>query len=166
MKYASQAIVASLVMLMSTSALVPAMAQDDDLAKALTEGDISLDVRYRYETVEQDGFANDATASTLRTKLGYKTGSFYGFAGLVEIENVAEIGNDDDYNSTTNGNGAYPVVADPSGTEINQAALFYTGFDNTTLIGGRQKIQFDNQRFVGAVGFRQNDQTFDGVTVK
>lgn len=166
MKYASQTIMASLVVLMSTSALVPAVAQDEDLAKALTEGDVTLDVRYRYETVEQGGFANDATASTLRTKLAYKTGKFYGFAGLVEIENVAEIGDDDEYNSTTNGNGAYPIVADPSGTEINQAALFYTGFDNTTLIGGRQKIQFDNQRFVGAVGFRQNDQTFDAVTIK
>jgi len=166
MKYASQVLMTSLVILMFTSALVPAVAQDDDLAKALTEGDVSLDVRYRYETVEQGGFANGASASTLRTKLAYKTGKFYDFAGLVEIENVAGIGNDDEYNSTTNGNGAFPVVADPRGTEINQAALFYTGFDNTTLIGGRQKIQLDNQRFVGAVGFRQNDQTFDGVTIK
>lgn len=166
MKHVSRTILASLVALMSTSALVSARAQADDLAKALTEGDVSLDVRYRYEAVDQDGFSQDASASTLRTKLAYKTGIFYGFAGLVEIENVAEIGSDDDYNSTTNGNGAYPIVADPSGTEINQAALFYTGFDGTTLIGGRQKIVLDNQRFVGAVGFRQNDQTFDAVTLK
>src|SRR3546814_9338854 len=66
------------------------------------------------------------------------------------------------YNSTTIGNTAFPVVADPDATELNQAYVSYAdaGFKATA---GRQRLIFDNHRFIGNVGWRQNEQTFDAL---
>ena len=127
---------------------------------AVKGGDVYLDFRYRYEGVDQDGISKDAAASTLRSRLGLSTGSYHGFTGLVEFDNVSVVG-PDDYNSTENGKTQYPVVADPKGTEVNQAYLKYT-MDTANGIYGRQRINYSNQRFVGGVAWRQNEQSFDG----
>ncbi len=123
-----------------------------------------IDLRYRFENVDQEGFSKDANASTLRTKLGYKTGSYHNFSALLEFENVTVIGNDH-YNDTINGKTTLPTVADPESTEVNQAYLAYTGLPDTTIKLGRQDVNLDNQRFVGTVGFRQNNQTFDSAVI-
>jgi len=125
---------------------------------------IYINSRYRYENVNQDGFTKEANASTLRTKLGYKTGKFYNLSGTFEVENVAYLGHED-FNSTTNGQTTFPVVADPKSTEVNHAFLTYTGLPDTTLNVGRQPHNFDNQRFIGTVGWRQNDQTYDSAAI-
>ncbi len=127
-------------------------------------GKLTIDERYRYETVEQDALSKKARASTLRTRIGYLSPTFHWFRFGVEAENIAEIGGAD-FNNTLNGNTLRPVVADVRSTEINQAYLeFFTGTD-TQILGGRYRKNIDNQRFVGSVGWRQNDQTFDGVTI-
>ena len=70
----------------------------------------------------------------------------------------------EDYNSTTNGQTQYPVVADPADfAAINRLALINKSLERTTLTFGRQRIVHDDQRFVGNVGWRQNEQTFDGL---
>ncbi len=80
------------------------------------------------------------------------------------MDDLRSIG-DDDYNSTRNGKTDRPVVADPEATDLNQAYLQYTGFNNTSIIAGRQKIARGNERFVGPVGWRQNEQTFDSASI-
>ena len=137
----------------------------DDFMAALTGGKPSLYMRYRFESVDQEGFARRAEASTLRTQLGYLTGDFHGFGAFLQFEDVHVIGRER-YNSTANGLTQYPVVVDPKGNEINQAYLSYKGIPGTTLKYGRQVIIYDNQRFVGNVGWRQNEQTFDAFTVQ
>jgi hypothetical protein len=132
---------------------------------ALMGGKVSLDLRYRFEEVDQDGFDRDAYASTLRTRLGYQTGEWNGLSATLQAANVLVVGQYTLYNSTTNGVTNRPVVADPKYTEINQAYLQYK-YGSFAAIGGRQVINLDNQRFVGNVGWRQNDQTFDAVTLK
>jgi len=147
---------------LSILAAGPAFAADEaeTLVEAITEGKANINFRYRLENVSQDGFADDATASTLRTKLKYSTKVFKGFSGVLEFDNVTQIGSGN-YNSTVNGKGQFPVIADPKITAVNQAYIAYTGFNNTTLLAGRTALNLDNQRFVGTVGFRQNDQTWD-----
>lgn len=140
-------------------------APQDDFAKALTEGKPIFDARYRYEYVDQDGLANDAHAHTVRTRLGYETGKFYDFSALLEFENITDIGGEH-YNDTINGKTTYPTVADPEDTNINRLHISYSGVPDTNITLGRQLINLDNQRFVGAVGWRQNDQTFDAISVK
>ena len=136
----------------------------DTLPEALTAGKASLQLRYRYEGVEQEGFAEKAFASTLRTQLGYTTGDWHGLGGLLQFEDVRVIGNER-YNSSINGLTQYPGVTDPASTEINQAYLSFKGLPDTTLKYGRQVIIYDNHRFVGNVGWRQNEQTYDAFSL-
>ena len=130
------------------------------LMDALTYGTVSGEFRYRYEWVDQEKFANKAKASTLRTQLGYLTDSYQGFTAFLQFENVAMLG-PAHYNSTTNGKTTYPIVSDPTGTEVNQAFLAYEAGYDTSLKLGRQVILLDNQRWVGNAGWRQNEQSFD-----
>jgi hypothetical protein len=132
---------------------------------AMTGGKAHLEFRYRLETVDQDPFADDAVASTLRSRLNYQTGQWHGLSAFLEADNVTVLGDDDTYNSTTNGATDRPVVADPEYTEVNQAYLQLKA-DTFTGLAGRQRITLDNQRFVGNVGWRQNEQTYDALTLK
>ncbi|MFZ4763219.1 MAG: alginate export family protein [Alphaproteobacteria bacterium] len=131
---------------------------------ALLHGTPWINARYRYEYVDQAGLTKNANASTLRTKIGYKTGLWQGFQLGVEGENIVSVGLDR-YNSTTNGKKKFPIVSDPEDTGLNQLYLSYQGLPKTNITVGRQLINLDNQRFVGAVDWRQNDQTFDAATI-
>ncbi len=145
----------------------PAMAADNatNLIDAITNGQTHFDARLRYEFVSQDGIANDANATTLRSRLNYQTKRFNGFSGLVEFENVTHIfGND--FNNTINGKTTYATVADPDDTLVNRLYVDYVGLPKTAITLGRQSINLNNQRHVGAGAWRQNDQTFDALSVK
>ena len=133
----------------------------EDFSNLFTQGKPILDARYRFENVDQENALRDANAQTLRTRAGFQSGKWYGLSGLIEVDNVSRLG-DDAYNSTRNGQAEYSVVADPDGTEVNQALLRYDyQYGNAVL--GRQRINLDNQRFVGGVAWRQNEQTYDGA---
>ncbi|PCI47142.1 MAG: hypothetical protein COB49_07630 [Alphaproteobacteria bacterium] len=144
-----------------------AFAADKDvetLAEAVTGGKAYLKVRVRYEDVDQAGFSENAQAFTIQTKFGYKTATYQGFSGVIEFEDSRNLA-DEDFNNTLNGNTGFPVIADPSHTEVNQAYLSFTGIEGTKISAGRQSINLGTQRFVGTVGWRQNDQNLDTVTV-
>lgn len=135
----------------------------DAIADALTGGKIAGDINLRYESVDQDNSLKDADALTIRTLLTYTTGTVSGFTGVIGFHDVRTVVGLDDYNSTTNGKGSYSVIADPETTELDQGFIQYkTGMVTAKL--GRQVITFDNHRFVGHVGWRQDRQTFDGIT--
>lgn len=136
----------------------------DDLTTAISDGKLNINVRYRFEFVDQSGVSKDAKAHTVRTRLGYETADFYNFRLGVEVENVFGIGRQR-YNSTTNGMSSYPVVADPDNTEANQYYIANSSLPETTIKLGRQRMIMDNHRFVGTVGFRQNEQTFDSARI-
>jgi len=137
------------------------------ITEAIKDGKVTLNFRMRYEDVTQDvngGSDKDADALTLRTRLTYETASYKGFSGLIEMDDVTELGSVD-YNTAPN-DSSHPdaaTIADPEGTEVNQSWIAYT-YKNNTLKYGRQRILLDNQRFVGGVGFRQNEQTYDALT--
>ena len=133
----------------------------DDAAKMVTDGKASVDFRYRFENVDQENFNKDATANTLRSRITLATAPWGGFSALLEMDNVSDFGTDD-YNSTDNGKTQYPVIADPTGTDLNQAYFKYAG-ETMAGILGRQRINHGNQRFIGGVGWRQNEQTYDGL---
>ena len=117
-------------------------------------------LRYRHESVDDQAFVRDASADTLRLRLGYRHGLGHGLAAGLEFEGVIDAG--DRFNSTANGETSYPVVADPSSLEVNQAWLRWQGSTGGATVG-RQRLLLDNQRFVGNVGWRQNEQTYDGI---
>jgi hypothetical protein len=57
------------------------------------------------------------------------------------------------------------VVADAENYEVNRFQITNTSLPGTTITLGRQRIALDDQRFVGPVGWRQNEQTFDALRV-
>lgn len=138
--------------------------QSTSISDALKNSSTDINFRYRLEQVDQDGLDKNATASTLKTRLTWQTAKSSSFFSKIEIDNVLLIGNDN-YNSTNNGKAQYPVVADPDGTDINQAYIGYKT-DETSFTLGRQRINHNDQRFVGGVGWRQNEQTYDGVRIE
>lgn len=123
-------------------------------------GDIIVDTRLRYENVSQDGLA-DADALTLRARLGYETPAWRGFRVLGEVEAVAQLS--DDFNDTVNGATPYAVIPDPEAFELNRLQVSWSGAEGRRAVLGRQRIVLNNARFIGNVGFRQNEQTFDAL---
>ena len=134
-----------------------------ELHGALSKARPIFDTRLRFEGVDQDPMAKDAEAITWRARLGFETGKVWNTALLVEGDLLWPLTSD--YNSTTNGNTAYPVGADPETYEFNRLQLTNTSIPMTTATFGRQRIILDDHRFVGNVGWRQNEQTFDSLRV-
>jgi hypothetical protein len=134
----------------------------EDLSQAVKDSTVNINLRYRYETSEEDNLKKDAEASTLRTRLTVNTGNVSDFDAVVEIDSINTLGPDDYDDATGTGNTDYSVVADPEGLDLNQAYIRYTGFNNTVISAGRQRIIHNEHRFLGNVGWRQNEQTFDG----
>lgn len=120
---------------------------------------LEWDLRLRHEQVEDAGFARDANASTARLRAGLRLAPAAGWSVLLEGEGVAGAGS---YNSGANGKTAFPTVLDPTGAELNQAWVGWKGAQGGVTVG-RQRVALDNQRWVGAVGWRQNEQSFDAL---
>jgi hypothetical protein len=139
----------------------------DDFGSWLASGDASLAARYRFEHVDQENITEKADASTLRLRLNYKTGQWNGWSAFAEYDYVAHVLlRDFDSDADTSPNKTqFPVVADPKGSDLNQLYFDYKKSDDWFVRIGRQRILLDNQRFVGGVGWRQNEQTYDGLTL-
>ncbi|WP_146908692.1 alginate export family protein [Arenimonas daejeonensis] len=123
-------------------------------------GDWNAHIRYRHEAVDDDAFTRDARADTARLRLGWSHAFAHGFSAGADLEAIAELG--DDFNSGANGRTAYPAVPDARAFELNQAWLRWAGERGDAVLG-RLRLVFDNQRFIGNSGWRQNEQTFDAV---
>lgn len=124
-----------------------------------------VDIRARYEFGDTDGL-DPSHAFTIRERLGFKTAAFHGFSALIEGEFTQAIV--DDYTSgdafadpVVPGN---TVISDPESNELNQAYLQYAAFETAVKVG-RQRIIYDNAAFIGNVGWRQNEQTFDAISI-
>jgi hypothetical protein len=97
------------------------------------------------------------TTATCRTKTG--NGS-----------RTTAIGSEHSYNNAGagtlwNGVSDRPVIADPELTEMSQVHISLTSPAGLRLRLGRQAVNLDNQRHVGAVGWRQHHQTFEAVRI-
>ncbi len=164
-KIITPGVVGALLIGLTAASLAAADSAADRISKAIDGGDIALNLRYRYEFVDQEGLPKDAGASTLRSRVTLTSGKISGFHGVVEVDNVAYLGGDN-FNNTENGKTAYPVVADPDYTEINQAFISYAFNDKNTATVGRQRIDHAGQRFLGGVAWRQNEQIFDAARIQ
>ncbi|GAA6151770.1 alginate export family protein [Pseudoteredinibacter isoporae] len=123
-----------------------------------------VDLRLRYEHVDQDNDLLDADALTLRTRLNVTTKTMEGFSVLIDIEDSRQLLGLNEYNNTLGENTRYSVIADPETTEVDQALVQYKSKSLVAKVG-RQVLAYDSHRFVGHVGFRQDRQTFDAVSV-
>lgn len=123
--------------------------------------------RLRYEYADLDGF-DESYLGSLRVRYGIKTDSISGFKFLVEGESTVVLTDKKRYSPFPGFlNGRRTVIADPDNFELNRLQLSYEAKEiDTTITVGRQHINLADQRFVGAVGWRQNDQTYDAVVLE
>lgn len=135
-------------------------------ADVVTTGEGYVDARYRNESVDSDAFGKNSHASTLRSRVGYRTKEVHYFSGLVEIEDITSLGSENyDNGGATSSDPLRPVVADPVGTEVSQAFVQFSGINDTKVKYGRYALARGNHRFIGDMNWRQSGQSHDGVTV-
>ena len=127
--------------------------------------DPMLDARLRHENVELPVL--QANAVTIRLRSGFELkDTTYHIAFLAEAEGNLAI--DGHYNAfpylfpNAQSRPQYAVVADPMNIALNRLQLQYRD-KNVGLTVGRQRINLDDERWVGSAGWRQNEQTFDAV---
>lgn len=125
----------------------------------------TIDIRARYEYGDMDG-KDVSHAFTFRERLGLQTMAWNGFSAFVEGE-FSQAAVDDYSGGAPRANPYDPfntVIADPETNELNQAFLLYDGFDTAAKFG-RQRLIYDNAALIGNVGWRQNEQTYDAITL-
>ena len=132
----------------SLAMLVSAMSAADEetgLADAITGGDADLSFRYRYEFVDEEGFDDNANASTLRTRLNFETKPWRGWSGLLELDHVLEV-LVKDFNSGAGTSGAardgYPALfaralATADGPPLRAARRMYRGWRGVSATTAR-----------------------------
>ena len=150
---------------MATCSTSPAMAQTSAPAVApiaVAPWQFEWNARLRHENVDDDAFAQPANATTLRLRAGLRMHFSDHFTALLEGEGIASAG--DAYNSGANGRTTRPAITDPEGAELNQAWIGWKD-PHVAATLGRQRLLFDNQRWIGNSGWRQNEQTFDAMAV-
>jgi len=138
----------------------------DDLKAALQGGKFWVNLRARFEKVNEELMNDDAHATTLRTRLGYESAEYKNVSGVLEFSDVSSLGPQtyNDLSGTGSGNANRPAIVDPTGSQVNQVYAKYTGLVGSTIKAGRQRIILDNARFIGNVGWRQTEQTYDAFT--
>ena len=107
--------------------------------------------------------ARDADAVTARIRAGVEAARG-DFTVLIEGEGILAINGN--YNSGVNGKTAFPIVPDPQTIGLNRAQIRYRGLPKTLVTVGRQRINLEDQRFVGSVAWRDNEQTFDAARIE
>ena len=147
-----------------SAAVAKAQSTASGLRAAVADGSTALSIRYRLEHVDQIDFDEQALASTALARWTWNSAQDNAWSAGLEADYVFVAGIED-FNSTANGKTQFPLIADPEGGDLNQAFLKYSG-EGVTVTAGRQRINLGNQRFVGGVAFRQNEQTYDGLRVQ
>ncbi|HCS66358.1 MAG TPA: hypothetical protein DIW64_21080 [Cellvibrio sp.] len=129
-------------------------------ALALGEHEFDWGSRARYAHVDAD---NSGQAASLLLRGSVESEWTDIVSSTLEIDAVGTVLKDDHSDGERFNN--EPLIPDPQGADINQAFLSFN-LDVANIHLGRQRINFDNQRFIGGNGFWQNEQTFDAVLGK
>ena len=137
-------------------------ASADDGINILNDIKLKGEIRPRYEYADvKDNGKDAANAFTARVHLAVTAGLFGvdGLSTTIGIQTVNNFGSNN-YNSTDNGQAQYDVVKDPQFAMLSEATLDYS-IGKTALHVGRSQVNLDNQRFIGTVGWRQNERSYD-----
>lgn len=122
----------------------------------------NLSFRVSYEDVNSE-LEKNASGATLRSRIRFESGEYRYAQFTLELENVSYL-TQKNFSNGVRDEGT-TVIADPDITEVNQAYVRFNGIPRSILQLGRQVIKLDDERHIGPVDFRQNQQTFDGISL-
>lgn len=139
------------------TACASSVAQDPSI-------DTTGGIRIRYETAESASAARQSDALTMRTSVGATWEPARRWSLSAEVETVTLLtGRYDDGEGPPE---ARPVIPDPEFVGLNQLHVDLRPTDGSSVRVGRQLISHADERFVGSIGFRQNDQSFDAARLE
>lgn len=129
------------------------------------------EIRPRYEYADvKNNTQPAANAYTARVKLNLNA-TLFGIEGLTSNIGIISVNNFGSHkynwntsNYTDGSQNKYETVMDPQKAMISNADINYK-IGKTTLHAGRSQVNLDNQRFIGTVGWRQLERSYDTVYV-
>jgi len=130
-----------------------------------SESDCFGEFRYRFEWVDEEAFDVNARASTLLSRLGCRVSVGQRWELMAEGSSVLALGSDRYDPVGDPDRNRFPVVADPEDTRLARFSLRWLIAEGIALSAGRHRIKLDNDRFIGNVGWRQNEQTYDSLQI-
>ncbi len=148
--------------MLALPALNMGASADNTMVDTILAGRPIMDLRTRYENVDDASKLPLGKAGTLRARFGYETGAWNGLSIQMDFDQIWQIGGT--YNSTRNDKARYPLIADPAMTALNRLQLTYASEFGTKFVVGRQRILIGNSRFIGNSGWRQHEQSFDALS--
>ena len=130
--------------------------------------DIKLkgEIRPRYEIASvADNGLEKGQAFTARTHLAVTAGllEIEGLTATVGIQTVNNFGFTN-YSLPSTSPKKYDVVNDPQAAMLSEGSVDYK-VGKTAIHAGRSQLNLDNQRFIGTVGWRQLERSYDTVSV-
>ena len=139
-----------------------------DFFEAIRGGKFSGAIRtsYEYSDLKQSPAVSPAHGFTARVRLAYRTADFLGTSGFMQIQHVADLW--DDYKIPKGpeaNNRQRDIIADPPGSRVYQAYIDFKQLPETVVRFGRQVIIMDDHRLIGTIGWRQQAQSFDAVSL-
>lgn len=144
--------------------LLLAFAAAGSPADALASGQPILELRPRYNRIDESNYPELAEGVTYRAIVGWRSAPWAGLRLTTELIHTGHAGpkeyNDDGAQLNTS---RYPLLPDPDNTDVNQVYVDYTGVEGLRLKLGRQIVRMDNQRWVSDNDFRNTPQLFDGL---
>ncbi|MDP9056980.1 MAG: alginate export family protein [Pseudomonadota bacterium] len=132
-----------------------------------TSFDPIVDARLRWEDVNQPTRNLSADAVTMRVRAGFEVANAPSHLSFL-AEAEGNLALDGHYNAfpfvvkSQQSRPGYAVVADPENIALNRLQLAYRT-KALSLTVGRQVINLDDERWVGASAWRQNEQTYDAA---
>jgi hypothetical protein len=138
----------------------PALAQAD--TEAAPQAVLRVETRARYEWADDANTDPASEALTIRVRPSLELAFSPQISLLGEIEAIAAV-LPGQRNGFLNGTGA-PAIADAEVFELNRLQIEWAPVETLSLTLGRQRISLDDERFIGTVDFRQNQQTYDAIT--
>lgn len=152
-----------IIVAFAAAAFLPCVNAQD--FRDVAGGRLALELRPRYNVIEEGGYADDARGFTYRAIVGWRSAPWNGLRATVEGIATGPIGskrwNDD---GSQIGTSPYPLLPDPDHAGLNRAFVDFTGVEGLHVRAGRQGVRLENQRWVSDNDFRQIPQLFDGVS--
>jgi len=124
---------------------------------------VDIDLRARIELADFETLES-SQSYTVRGIAGVGSKPIYGLSAYAGVRSTLAIAGGQYFDTVEAPTGQSPI-ADPEDTDLNQ---LYARYQNADLLGadltvGRQRIALDDHRFIGNVGWRQNEQVFDAA---
>jgi hypothetical protein len=151
------------VALAATTAAAQEAPDPFSIGESLARGRFTLELRPRYNNIEESDKQYRTTGGTVRLLAGYQSAPIAGARIVLEGIHANQVAKHFNDNGADFATSPYPLLPDPKYTGVNQAYVDFSPSEALRVRGGRQVVRMDNQRWISDNNFRQIQQVFDGV---